>query len=159
QPHKGNCNMTVYLPIFFTSYGDDLWGHYGDPLGIIGTLLQNLTDVGQRAQADIEAQWQGATSDGKIGFRTVVTPIPFPGLGLNQVQIYKKELHGGTDRTETSVGRRDYDTGLWEWREDPRVYAHEAGHLMGLRDHYIRHADNSTTPMPGYQGSLMASLR
>ena len=47
------------------------------------------------------------------------------------------------------------DHGVWSQRSEDWVYAHEAGHLMGLQDEY-RDKDGKSVAFPGREGHIMA---
>jgi hypothetical protein len=63
----------------------------------------------------------------------------------------------------SNVSHLTRSSGTWSNQEKDWVFAHEAGHLMGLDDEYSSNwfahlfgADRTSTPNPGKQGHIMA---
>jgi RHS repeat-associated protein len=98
---------------------------------------------------EIQSDWSGTWD----GYTVTTTVVPGgPGVkNSNTITV----LPGTGTSTTNGVGG---DTGDWYGGDDPWVAAHEAGHLMGLDDHYTAWCDHGvrkSKPNPGWGGDIM----
>jgi len=61
------------------------------------------------------------------------------------------------DGTDPYSGNNNRLGGIWSGSASAKVYAHEAGHLMGLDDQY-QDVNGTSVPNPGYETNIMASV-
>lgn len=101
----------------------------------------------------IESDWSGAFGDYQVS--TTVVPGG-PGVAdANAITV----LPGTGTSTTSSVGG---SAGDWYGGNDPWVAAHEAGHLMGIDDHYhdwYEDGKRKSEPCPGWEGDIMGDFK
>lgn len=62
------------------------------------------------------------------------------------------------DGTDPYLGHDNLVGGIWSSSASAKVYAHEAGHLMGLQDQYTDDANGVSHPNSGYETNIMGSV-
>jgi hypothetical protein len=76
----------------------------------------------------------------------------------NYIAINNKPAE--TDSFVVAIGRQKDASGEWTQNANDWVYAHEAGHLMGLPDYYTEEGQvdgrRRTKAIPGKEGTIMA---
>jgi hypothetical protein len=100
----------------------------------------NTANVG-KIVADILNKWDGHTTGGGKTVQMEVITLSHPGKtappgtpGYNNIKI---ECGEGTSTADLGTPNTDeVSTGTWYADSDPGLFAHEAGHLMGLVDQY-----------------------
>lgn len=124
QPTK-SIDIRLYL---------DFWG----PLATKANVLAVM--------ADIIKAWLGAKTSGGVPINMIIVPRLSPTAtappgtpGYHQIEL----VPDGAIRSHCAPGAGvDYGSNFgtsncqWEIGQDPGVYAHEAGHLLGLTDQY-----------------------
>ncbi len=74
-------------------------------------------------------------------------PVGSETTDYHQVSVYADgELPGGTEYSNTDIGLQNL-TARWEVGEDEVVAAHEAGHMMALKDEYERMENGNTVSL------------
>ncbi|MBB3226231.1 RHS repeat-associated protein [Luteibacter sp. Sphag1AF] len=132
---KGNI-VTITLPITYVG------------LNGISVSQQKISAWNSK----IESQWSGTW--GGYDVRTKVVP---GGPGVKDSNTITVMPGKGTSKVSEVGG----NTGIWYEDGQDWVVSHEAGHLMGLRDHYIEFCDGGvreTQPAPGWEGDIMGDF-
>ncbi len=111
----------------------EFWGPEANP-----ATIQNII-------SDIQQKWAGAKqSNGTPVHLSVISRLnpdatSPPGTpGFHQIQIVAPDVVRSSVSGDSKAFGINYGTGsgTWETLQKPGVYAHEAGHLMGLEDQY-----------------------
>jgi len=129
-------NISIRIPIDFSGPG------------VSQRIVTNSVQSIQRA-------WTG-----RFGEYHVTTKVDTSGKGVGKDNRTNKiEIVNDPQRRSYVIGSK---TGRWNNSGDKFMPAHEAGHLMGLRDRYtdVRQADGSIRSLPnrGYENNIMANM-
>lgn len=121
-----------------------------------------MRTTAQRIKQSIESNWNGyekgccvvnVTADVSVQSRKSRWLYRFLNSDENNIEITSDSSHRSY---VNGVGGR---YGVWGSQAVPWVYAHEAGHLMGLSDDYqdVANSDGSLTSVPnaGHEGHIM----
>lgn len=141
-----NCRFTVDLRIKI----------YVDPRN---ATVVNLSAVAGRIQSSIVSHWGTWMTNGwTITFQAQVTPIgrtpPPPRGGEAQIDNSNQVEINDEPATFRSWVIIDRNRGVWTQRADDWVFAHEAGHLMGLGDDY-HDVGGASVPNAGHESHMM----
>jgi len=121
-------------------------------------------EVAEEIEEGIEEEWNGQTyTDPDTGTEyTVQVDATVRNVGENKKDATadnKIKIDKSVERSfVNTLGR--VDTGKWNPGAGKKVFAHEGGHLLGLRDDYKdRRTPNGkvSVPKPGHAGHLMAT--
>ena len=148
--NKDNCSINVSLNIV-------IYPKRGDSIHNI-----EMQTAAQQIKQSIESSWNGykkgccivnVTADVSIQSRKSRRLYRFFNRDENNIEITSDPSH----RSYVNVVGGRY--GSWSSQAAPWVYAHEAGHLMGLPDDYQDRIDSDgvTTSVPneGHEGHMM----
>ena len=148
--NKDDCSINVSLNIVIYPKG-------GDSINNI-----EMRTTAQRIKQSIESNWNGyekgccvvnVTADVSVQSRKSRWLYRFLNSDENNIEITSDSSHRSY---VNGVGGR---YGVWGSQAVPWVYAHEAGHLMGLSDDYqdVANSDGSLTSVPnaGHEGHIM----
>ena len=148
--NKDDCSINVSLNIVIYPKG-------GDSINNI-----EMRTTAQRIKQSIESNWNGyekgccvvnVTADVSVQSRKSRWLYRFLNSDENDIEITSDSSHRSY---VNGVGGR---YGVWGSQAVPWVYAHEAGHLMGLSDDYqdVANSDGSLTSVPnaGHEGHIM----
>ena len=148
--NKDDCSINVSLNIVIYPKG-------GDSINNI-----EMRTTAQRIKQSIESNWNGyekgccvvnVTADVSVQSRKSRWLYRFLNSDENNIEITSDSSHRSY---VNGVGGR---YGVWESQADPWIYAHEAGHLMGLPDDYhdeIKpNGSLNSVPNKGHEGHMM----
>jgi RHS repeat-associated protein len=143
---RWNCRFTVRLRIQI----------FVDPEN---AQVVNLSSVASRIDSSIESHWGTWQTNGwTITFEAQVTPIglrpPPPKGGPAQIDNSNQIEINDEPATFRSFVNWRHNRGQWTQRADDWVFAHEAGHLMGLPDDY-HDTPSGSVPNAGHAGHMM----
>ncbi|MFG6935575.1 RHS repeat-associated core domain-containing protein [Burkholderia pseudomallei] len=125
------------------------------PIAYVGAGAGNTAEMGQWDQS-IEQNWSGQFGDYNVETHVISTVPGDPDANVITVP----------DTTGRSfVNGTGGNSGTWyadgmTGTNDPWIPAHEAGHLMGLPDHYkdgCKDGKLISTPNPGYEHDIMGA--
>jgi len=126
QPPPPKATITIKLYIEF-------WGQYATPENVFPVI------------ADILSKWNGVMTTGGNPLKIDVDPIMRPDAlvppgtpGYHQIELVPKDAVRSYVAGMGPEFGINYGTGRgqWELEQPPGIYAHEAGHLLGLEDQY-----------------------
>ena len=148
--NKDDCSINVSLNIVIYPKG-------GDSINNI-----EMQTTAQRIKQSIESNWNGyekgccavnVTADVSVQSRKSRWLYRFLNSDENNIEITSDSSHRSY---VNGVGGR---YGVWEFQADPWIYAHEAGHLMGLPDDYHDEIEPNgslnSVPNKGHEGHMM----
>jgi hypothetical protein len=139
---KDACTITILLNIkIYPSKGDN-------------AAKNNLEETAKQITKSIEDEWNGKKKGCcKVNVDANVTTDTkkrwFPGQsGDNQIEITSDSDHRSYVTWKGNGGKWSGGDGSW-------VFAHEAGHLMGLPDDYSDQEDGTSKANDGHEGHMM----
>ena len=151
------CNITVTLKI-------ELCGPGANATAVKQDIEKYWNQGSPHAQCDASCPvWSPGCSVKFVADVRVRAESDPPTPGYDQIKIFAP----GTGTYPFSFVWVDNMTGEWCSVENPKAYAHEAGHLMGEIDAYDRDpgkdgklntADDICTPWSEHENDLMASI-
>ncbi len=120
--------------------------------------VANGADMVKRVKTSIETNWNGNWTSGSYQHIVFVANVKYVVVKYNDKGRALNDPFDDNVVKITDQEMRDYvrggDSGLWSTKSADWVYAHEAGHLMGLADHYTDTA-NGSVPNQGWAGDIM----
>lgn len=142
--NKNNCSITIAVDIIVYSSKKNLINE------------EDLKIVAKKIKTSINDRWSGQKKgccDVKI--KANVTTSQNGTTWFYRSFISKENYIAiTTDKNHRSYVKRG-KTGKWSSQANPWVYAHETGHLMGLRDDYVNGKNNTSFPKKGHEGHMM----